>query len=405
VRGLIAIVVAVGALTATTSASAALAITFENGMLRVEGDAAASSIVVGCAAGKTAVNDEVVLPPGVDCTAVQSLQVGSIADGGTIDLGQVATGDFTGLEETETTVELGAWTFVGGEAPDSVTGGPGDDTFAESPGVDAYDGGAGHDVLIARGTDDADHFVVAGTLLDSGHDNTVEGVEGFEFSLGLGDNSVDASAGPGDYAIFGDDGVDTLTGGSGNDYFDGGGGADTLRGGPGDDAFEVAGGGDAIDGGEGSDDYFVTFGSIGPTTPAIADSGAAGEDTVGVQDCVGVTVDGSTVSKTGESVRYAGIEAHPCGFVPPTPPPPPPVDPPPVTPPPPALPPPALPPPPVLPPPPSPPVPPRRAPTVKKPAKVTVCFKRRTVKILKSKLKQYRKKGAKLGACKKPKRR
>ena len=403
-RGLVAIAVAVGALTATATASGALTITFEGGVLRVEGDAAASSIVVACAAGKAAVNEEVALPPGgVDCGAVQSLQVGSAADGGTIDLGQVATAAFTTLQGTQTALETGPWTFVGGEAKDSVTGGAGDDTFAESPGVDAYDGGAGHDVLIARGTDDADHFVVAGTLFDSGHANTVNGIEGFEFSLGLGDNSVDASAGPGHYTIFGDDGEDTLTGGSGNDYFDGGGGADLLHGGPGDDAFEVAGGADAIDGGEGSDDYFVTFGSIGATAAAIADSGAAGEDSVDVQDCNGVTVDGSTVSKAGESVRYAGIEFHPCGFVPPTPPPPP-VDPPPVTPPP-ALPPPALPPPPAPPTPPPPAVPPPRPPTVKKPAKVTVCFKRRTIKILKSKLKQYRKKGAKLGACKKPKRR
>jgi RTX calcium-binding nonapeptide repeat (4 copies) len=261
-------------------------------------------------------------------------------------------------------------------------------------------------VLIARGTDDADHFVVAGTLFDSGHVNTVTGLEAFEFSLGLGNNSVDASAGPGRYTIFGDDGADTLTGGSGDDYFDGGGGADTLHGGPGDDEFEVAGGGDTIDGGGGSDDYFVTFGSIGAAAPAIADSGAAGTDSVVVQDCSAVTVDATTVSKAGESVRYAGIEVYPCEFVPPTPsPPPPPVDPPPVAPPPPALPPPALPPPPTLLPPPPPPPQPPRAPTVKKPAKVTVCFKRRTVKILKSKLKQYRKKGAKLGACKKPKRR
>ena len=32
--------------------------------------------------------------------------------------------------------------------------------------------------------------------------------------------------------------------------------------------------------------------------------------------------------------------------------------------------------------------------------KVTICFKRRTLKIQKSKLKAYRKKGAKVGACK-----
>lgn len=404
-RGLVAIVVAVGALTAATTASAALTITFEDGVLTVEGDAAASSIVVACAAGKASVNDEVV--PGVDCAAVQSLHVGSVAEGGTIDLGQVATADFTGLDGTQTAVETGAWTFIGGEAPDTVTGGTGDDTFAESSGADVYDGGAGHDTLIARGTDDADHFVVAGTLFDSGHDNTISGLEAFEFSLGLGDNSVDASAGPGHYTIYGDDGADTLTGGSGNDYFDAGGGADTVHGGPGDDIFEVAGGADTIDGGEGFDDYFVTFGSIGATAPEITDSGAVGSDSVGVQDCIGVTVDGTAVSKAGESVRYAGIEVYPCDFVPPTPPtPPPPVDPPPAAPPPPVLsPPPALPPPPPTLLPPSPPVPPPPAPAVKKPAKVTVCFKRRTVKILKSKLKQYRKKGAKLGACKKPKRR
>jgi hypothetical protein len=52
VRGLIAIAVAVGSLTATATASAALTITFEDDVLRVDGDATASSIAVGCAAGR-----------------------------------------------------------------------------------------------------------------------------------------------------------------------------------------------------------------------------------------------------------------------------------------------------------------------------------------------------------------
>jgi hypothetical protein len=52
------------------------------------------------------------------------------------------------------------------------------------------------------------------------------------------------------------------------------------------------------------------------------------------------------------------------------------------------------------PPPPPPPAPPK---PVKKPVKkVTICFRKRTIKIPKTQLAKYRKKGAKLGACPKP---
>jgi hypothetical protein len=36
------------------------------------------------------------------------------------------------------------------------------------------------------------------------------------------------------------------------------------------------------------------------------------------------------------------------------------------------------------------------------PRKVTICFKRRTIRVAKNKLAKYRKRGAKLGRCKRP---
>jgi subtilisin family serine protease len=62
-------------------------------------------------------------------------------------------------------------------------------------------------------------------------------------------------------------------------------------------------------------------------------------------------------------------------------------------------------------PPPPPPAPPAQpAPTpppakkvVRKVKKVTICYRKRTIKVAKSQLAKYKKKGAKVGACRKPK--
>ena len=233
-------------------------------------------------------------------------------------------------------------------------------------------------------------YRVAGELLVTDDANQVNGLELFEFTLSLGDNSVDASAGTGSYAMYGDDGNDVLLGGAGSDYLEGGGGDDHLSGG---------GGTDVLDGGAGSDAYTVTF-PIGVPEAFIVDNGPPDDlDRLHVTNvCSSLTITAGSVTNGGERVTphrhrrrsdvrrgsaaanaasgTAGAGRHspppvsadaPTGRRPP----------------------------------PAAPLPPR-APTVKKPAKVTVCFKRRTVKILKSKLRQYKKKGARLGPCKKP---
>lgn len=408
-RTLAAALALAATLVLASTAAAAVTITFENGKLTIEVDAGDTTIELGCAQGEVEalVNGVVVAPQegSPACAAVGSILI-TTGDGfDEVDLSAVLESDFPTLAGTTTTLGDGGSTYVGGWAEDKVTGGAGEDRWFESPGKDEFDGGADFDHLTVRGTDDDDHFLVAGTLLDTGEENRIERLESFEFNLGLGNNTVDASAGPGRYVIYGDDGNDTLNGGAGNDYLEGGGGVDVLRGGPGDDELELRIGADMLDGEGGSDLYYVIFGGIGPAA-TIADSGSVGIDSIDVTPCSEVVVDGTKAFTTMETVSYTGIENHPCGFTPPPPLPPPPPAPPAAPPPPPPSPPVAPPPaPPPTPPPASPPPAPSPARTVRKPAKVTVCFKRRTVKILKSKLKQYKRKGAKLGPCKKPVRR
>ena len=114
----------------------------------------------------------------------------------------------------------------------------------------------------------------------------------------------------------GDDGDDTLRGAAGDDELDGDQGSDSLLGGAGDDTLASANGNDALDGQAGSDRYRLDL-FEGGSTVRVADTGAEGADTIELSDCEGVTVGAGRIAFEDAVVTVSGIEAYPCGFVPP----------------------------------------------------------------------------------------
>jgi hypothetical protein len=124
-------------------------------------------------------------------------------------------------------------------------------------------------------------------------------------------------------AVDGDEGDDVLRGAAGDDRLDGDEGSDTLLGGAGDDTLVAADGNDGLDGQAGSDTYrldlFESTSSI-----RVADTGTEGTDTIDLLECEGVTVEQGRIVFEEAVVTVSGVEAYPCGFVPPPAPPAPP---------------------------------------------------------------------------------
>ncbi|SPH17457.1 Bifunctional hemolysin/adenylate cyclase [Defluviimonas aquaemixtae] len=177
--------------------------------------------------------------------------------------------------------------LLGGLGTDSLVGGNGNDTLDGGDGADNLSGGAGDDTFRLTGTFGNDTIVggetgeTAGDLIDASGltANTTLSFTGSEagtlaaggstavfseierFTLGAGDDTVNASAatagvnvdaGAGNDGLTGGVGNDTLAGGAGNDTLNGGAGNDSLTGGAGDDTFRLTGtfGNDTIVGGE-----------------------------------------------------------------------------------------------------------------------------------------------------------
>jgi RTX calcium-binding nonapeptide repeat (4 copies) len=97
--------------------------------------------------------------------------------------------------------------------------------------------------------------------------------------VGAGGNDtlvLDETTGPlPDVALFGGDGNDTLTGGSGDDFADGEAGSDTISLGGGEDEFQwnPGDGSDVVDGGGGGSDIIIFNGSDAAERFALADAG------------------------------------------------------------------------------------------------------------------------------------
>jgi Ca2+-binding RTX toxin-like protein len=168
-------------------------------------------------------------------------------------------------------------TLFGDDGNDSIQGGGGNDAIDGFGGDDTLDGGAGDDVLV--GGDGADELLGgAGTDTAAYFDKTQP------VSLTLDGLANDGTAGEGDF--IGSD-IENLTGGDGNDtiigdnavnILDGGPGDDYLNGGGGDDALNATGeGNDTLVGGKGNDTAIYTSGGVKVTLDGKANDGAPGE--------------------------------------------------------------------------------------------------------------------------------
>ena len=132
--------------------------------------------------------------------------------------------------------------LIGGAGNDHLDGQDGNDTLIAGTGLDTLIGGAGNDRLYSR------------TQSDTGDDgaNSVDGGSGDDlFVGGLGDDT--AVGGTGIDTLQGEAGADQLSGESGNDLLFGDGGRDSLDGGTGDDTVNGGEDDDRIKGGAGHD--------------------------------------------------------------------------------------------------------------------------------------------------------
>ena len=204
--------------------------------------------------------------------------------------------------------------ITGAGGSDSLFGNGGDDTLTGAAGHDQMFGGAGADSYF--GGDGNDRFFVDGDDLvfdgGAGWDrvivNTTSGTSltlqdlGIEVAQGnIGNDTIDASAMTTGIQLFGFGGLDTLTGGSGNDFLIGGDDADILNGGGGDDLVFGGAGGDTFDLGAGNDIVWLDAGDT------LTDAGAGNDrafvlDTAGANISIGAANVETVYGNTGNDV-------------------------------------------------------------------------------------------------------
>ena len=140
-------------------------------------------------------------------------------DGSSISYGNVSTGVFVNLDQTET--DIFGQEVMGRTATDR-TGNNLIGIDALGTGIVNAAGGSGHDIVVGNNAA-----------------NILSGGDGWDVLVGKGGDDI-LEGGKGDDFLQGDDGNDTLRGGDGNDVLSGGRGNDVLEGGAGDDMLIVS---------------------------------------------------------------------------------------------------------------------------------------------------------------------
>jgi Ca2+-binding RTX toxin-like protein len=183
---------------------------------------------------------------------------------------------------------IGNDTLVGGTGNDTMSGGTGNDTFLYTfgDGADAVDGGADADTLAILGTaaNNTLDVVFDGARLTQFEGGTVTGVETVTADLLGGTDTltyagttaaVTVNLATGSASGFGSiAGIETVTGGSGNDSLTGSAGVNTLNGGAGNDTLDGGLANDTLVGGAGDDTYIANQGDT------ITEGAGGGTDTV-----------------------------------------------------------------------------------------------------------------------------
>jgi len=194
--------------------------------------------------------------------------------------------------------------IFGNDDNDQLIGGAGDDSLNGEAGNDTLFGGAGNDVLTGgTGTDTASYAnAAAGIVVDlstsivsddgDGGTDTLSEIErivgsGFADTLTGSTAADDLSGGDGNDSFTGGDESDTLRGDAGNDTLNGGDAGDRLFGGEGNDLFLGGDGADTMTGANGDDiaqggngdDFFFAGGDFTDDDDSV--SGDAGNDLLG----------------------------------------------------------------------------------------------------------------------------
>jgi Ca2+-binding RTX toxin-like protein len=277
----------------------------------------------------------------IDLGLVGDKLVDTVVAGGTEAADHIA---FTNAGGAVTIDGLGTELIVrNAEATDrfAVSTGSGDDQIDVSqlnggPSI-VFDGGEGHDRVVANGTDAADTIVLFGlskpaepdgdpvdlSINDVASHLGLRNVETMAVGAGDGDDVVDAriyvapaalevDGGRGDDTLTGGFNADTLAGGSGADRIDGGGGADLMRGEAGDDTliWNPGGGSDTVDGGQGEDRLIFNTTNIGET---IGLSAASDGHAFLSRDVAAIAMDVSGIERVSFSGAGGGADRFNIG--------------------------------------------------------------------------------------------
>jgi Ca2+-binding RTX toxin-like protein len=164
------------------------------------------------------------------------------------------------------TAGVGNDAFNGGTGNDSMTGGAGNDTYTVDNGADlVFETGLGGVDLVFTTVDyqlaagqEVETLRVSGTvglsltgnelvntLIGGNGNDTVDGGDGNDWLYGGAGNDI-LDGGVGNHRLYGDAGNDTMTGGDGNDALNGGAGNDSMTGGAGNDTYTVDNGADLV---------------------------------------------------------------------------------------------------------------------------------------------------------------
>ncbi len=181
-------------------------------------------------------------------------------DGDNALTGTEANDNILGIAGNDTIIGgAGDDNIDGGTGDDNIGGGAGDDNITEITGKNIIQGGAGIDNLFLTATDAG--VTLTYTDINNGSTSTgdaITGIENIIFGGGKGNDTVNATAAS-TLSASGNDGNDTLIGGSGADSLSGDGGDDLLEGGDGDDFLSETTGNNVIRGGAGND--FLSLGA------------------------------------------------------------------------------------------------------------------------------------------------
>ncbi len=200
-------------------------------------------------------------------------------------------------------------TLVGNAGNDTLNGGDGDDTLYGGVGNDTLNGAAGNDILEGGDGNDVLSGGAGGDVLAGG-----AGIDTASYATSTAAvtaNLLHRSFNTGDAAGDVYDGIENLTGGSGDDVLTGDENANTLDGGVGNDTLVGGGGADALIGGAGIDTASYATASSGVTaslaTPATNTGDAAGDTYATIENLTGSAFADTLTGNAAANVLTGGL--------------------------------------------------------------------------------------------------